>query len=618
LLALALLGLAARGVGHATLVQAAPAAQAPTQPPSAREGHAIYQENCAACHGVRGAGDGPTAAELSNPATAFADPQIGRQAIPSTWFQVTKEGRMSLFMPPWKNRLTDEQIWDVVATALTLHTSSDELARGQTVWAAQCADCHGDLGVGDGPQAVASGWQMPSFADLAYTSERSLNDWFQAISQGQGNMPALGGQLAEDDIWAAVAYARTFSYQPLTAVAMPTGDGRVSGVVSNGTPGGDSVAGLTVTLRPFQDFEALPTQEVTVAADGAFSFAELPTAADFSYLLTATYKDVDFSSDLITFEDGLEQAATLAVYEAGTTPGDIRVDLAQWFVDYQDGALLVGELYRLTHDSDSVYTGGAEVAPGKRTVLQFDLPDGYTSLAVDGGVLGDRFVLTPEGVVDTQPLPPGQSQLLLRYLLPYEGARAELAHAVRYPVSRFSALVNQGPTVEVEGLAQAGTQAAGDRVFDNYEAVDVAAGQPISIQLRDLARVAGASATNSQSPAVLANSPVLLYGLAAAAIAAIAAVLVFALVWPRPPAQLAPVGASPRTEGQASPAPQRRRLLQAIADLDDSYAAGEIDAASYTGQRAALKRSLVAATSQAHESAPNPGSDQPAAEAPTP
>ncbi len=62
-----------------------------------------------------GLGDGPTAAELPQGATALADPAIARLATPADWFEVVKEGRMALYMPPWKNRLSDEQIREVVA-----------------------------------------------------------------------------------------------------------------------------------------------------------------------------------------------------------------------------------------------------------------------------------------------------------------------------------------------------------------------------------------------------------------------------------------------------------------------------------------------------------------------
>lgn len=612
LLTLAAAALAFVGVSHVSLAQDEPSFPVPLQPPAAGNGQVIYQESCAPCHGLRGGGDGPTAAQLPNPATAFADPEVGRQAVPGEWFQVTKEGRMSLFMPPWKNRLSDEEIWDVVAYALTLHTSQAELARGQAVWTEQCATCHGDLGAGDGPQALAQGWPMVSLADLAYSSQHSLSDWFQVTNEGRGAMLAFGDQLSADDIWAAVTYARTFTFQPPAALTTVKGEGRIVGLVTNGTPGGDRVAGLTVTLHPFRNGEALAVQETTAGADGTFTFSELPTDPAFSYLLFATYKGVQFNSQLLRFADGAELPAALAVYEASPTPGDIRVDLAQWFIDQQQGALLVGELYRVTHDSDHVYAGGQEVAPGKRAVLQFDLPAGYTNLAADGGAIGERFIRTAEGLVDTQPLPPGQSQVLLRYFLPYRGTRAELAHAVRYPVGRFSVLANQALGATVEGLNAVGAQTVAGRTFDSYEAQNVPARQPISIQFRSLPRAAAGAA--GRSTLVWAKSPALLFSLIGVVALAVGALLVLALVRPSSPA---PSASRPRSQPQAERSAQRQRLLQAVADLDDRYVAGEIAEASYRSQRTALKRSLLAVSDPQQAAAPAAGGGQPPKKAPS-
>lgn len=592
LLILALLLLSALALATAWRVQAAPDAQAPTTPPSARNGHAIYQENCAPCHGPQGGGDGPTASQIANGVPALADPAIARAATPAEWFEITKEGRMANFMPPWKNRLTDEQIWDVVAFAFTLHTNQAELSRGEQVWGEQCAACHGPVGAGDGPQAPAV---MPSLNDPALVANTSLDGWFEVTSAGQDAMPGFADELSEEDRWAAVEYARTFSFLPMTAPRLASGEGRITGSVTNGTPGGGPVDGLTVTLRPYLNFEEQQPITVTVGADGQFVFDGLPTAQEYVYLATTSYGGIDFGSQPVRFDSGTVIDLPLPVYEKGDTAGNIAVSLAQWFVDYQDGALLVGELYRVNHDGDRVYTGGETVAPGKKAVLTFELPDNATDLVLDGGELGDRFVLVDGTLVDTQPMAPGGRQILMRYLLPYSGTRAQIKHAVPYPVAQFSVLVNdQGADVTVDGFTQTGTQSAADREFLTYTAANLPANQPVQVQLRNLAR--GVAATASSSNAVLAYRPGLLFGLAGLVGVAVVGLAVLALVLGRRSAQGAPAPAA-----AVNLAAERQRLLQAIADLDDEYQAGGLEDEAYQSQRAALKRSLLHITRQLEE-----------------
>ena len=595
--------------GRSSSALASPALQGPSQPPSARNGQAIYQESCAPCHGVSGGGDGATASQLPNGAAVLADPMLARRATPDGWFDVVKNGRMDRFMPPWKNRLSDEQIWDAVAYALTLSTSEGEIARGQAIWGENCAACHGDSGAGDGPEAIANNWQITDLSDPALSAGQSLDAWHDVTVAGRGDMPAFQDKLSEADIWAALDYARTFSFQPLAAPAVPAGTGRLLGKVTNGTPGGGSVSGLTVTLNTFEEFNPLATKETQVAADGSFEFTDLPTDPKYVYLVNTEYAGMGFGSDISGFAEGqTELQLPVSVYETSDQPGDIRANLAQWFLQPHQGGVLVGELYRITQTGDRVYIGGEQVAPGKRSVLSFDLPPEATSLVVDGGEIGDRFVLTEDGVVDTMPMAPGGRQILMRYLLPYTGTKAKLAHALSYPVDKLSVLVADGPTVQTE-LQDQGQQTVNEEQWNSFGADNLPAGEEISLRLTDLERATAAEANTPGAPAmsamVLSYNPRLLVGVAVLSLI-VAGLILAAYLLRKPPPAAEPPPSSRLLEPQSVEelTAERQQLLESIAQLDDRYAAGELDQERYQSLRAAQKRSLLLAsqrlTAQSH------------------
>ena len=200
-------------------------------------------------------GDGPSASGLPNGAAPLADPALARPASMQEWFEVTKEGRMDRMMPPWKNRLSDEEIWDAVAFAYSLHVTDTSLDQGEVVWGEQCSQCHGPQGAGDGPEAVANGWQMPDLSDLNAATAPD-EEWFQTVSDGGGNMPAFSsrcprmtaGPLCSLPVPSATSQART-----------PTpGSRRRSslGKVVNNTAGGEVPAGAVVTLHPFETLKS--------------------------------------------------------------------------------------------------------------------------------------------------------------------------------------------------------------------------------------------------------------------------------------------------------------------------------------------------------------------------
>ena len=94
------------------------------------------------------------------------------------------------------------------------------LARGEAIYAAKCAACHGSGGAGDGPDATWLGPRMGSFRDRAMVAEMSDTYWFWRVSEGSlaepyrsmgSVMPAYKDTLSVEDRWAVIAYQHTQS-----------------------------------------------------------------------------------------------------------------------------------------------------------------------------------------------------------------------------------------------------------------------------------------------------------------------------------------------------------------------------------------------------------------------
>lgn len=111
----------------------------PPQEPSAERGAELWVPNCAPCHAVAGTGDGETATSMGFKAADFTDPQWAEAMTVEDVYQVVKVGRMDKFMPGWSQRLTEQEMWDVSAYALTLADAAsavealpeDGILRGQ-------------------------------------------------------------------------------------------------------------------------------------------------------------------------------------------------------------------------------------------------------------------------------------------------------------------------------------------------------------------------------------------------------------------------------------------------------------------------------------------------------
>jgi mono/diheme cytochrome c family protein len=88
---------------------------------AAAAGKPLYGANCALCHGDTGIGDGAAGAALDPKPTDLTKDNVPRDPD-GKLFLAIKNGKMKdgrLTMPP-ANKLTDEQIWQVVAYVRTL------------------------------------------------------------------------------------------------------------------------------------------------------------------------------------------------------------------------------------------------------------------------------------------------------------------------------------------------------------------------------------------------------------------------------------------------------------------------------------------------------------------
>ena len=169
-------------------------------------GAAIYQENCAACHGEQGQGQvGP----------ALNSKELLRTAPDELLLGLIRTGVPGTVMPAWGQTfggpLTDEDVSQVVAFIRAWEPTAPEIlpvtvepdpVRGATIFAETCFVCHGENGQGTE--------RAPRLNDLA-TLKDFDDAWYRkTISNGRPaqGMPTWGTVLSPaqiDDVVALIA-----------------------------------------------------------------------------------------------------------------------------------------------------------------------------------------------------------------------------------------------------------------------------------------------------------------------------------------------------------------------------------------------------------------------------
>ncbi|NPV77545.1 MAG: c-type cytochrome [Anaerolineae bacterium] len=547
-------------------------------------GQAIYVEKCAPCHGLKGNGDGPQAAQLPNSPSALADEQIARQAIPQQWFNIVTTGNLERFMPPFAS-LSDQDRWDVVFYALSLGAPAELLETGKQIYQEQCSGCHGEQGK----------QSRTDFSDPAAWAERSLQAVENAIANGSPpEMPAFSGSLQPDEIRAAAVYLRSFSQatasgenqtafgsdEPPSSAPETRGKLAVSGRIVHAA-GKNLPPGLKVLLQVYENMQPVAEVEAKTQADGSFAFPEVERLNGQFLIVSAVYQEMQFFSDVVPVSDlpqGELVNIPVTVYDTTSDTSTLIVERAHLFLNFENpGELQVVEMLNIRNPHPVVVAAAKE----GQAVIQYKLPPGASNLQFQDGALGERYLQTADGFGDTSSIPPAPNlhQILFAYNLPYENHKTALQIALPMPVqSLLVAAPVKGVRLKSAQLTDAGQREIQGMQIQLYQASDLAANQPLELTI---------SGWPASSAGILPGSTgSLLFGAGVFVLAAaVAGIFLFRYQRSR---QSSAVAAEESLAEEEAPEP----LLDAILALEDRYQAGELSEEVFHERRAELKARL--------------------------
>ncbi|MDQ2693016.1 MAG: c-type cytochrome [Chloroflexota bacterium] len=566
----------------------------PAQAPSTENGALIFVEKCAACHGDTGLGDGEQGIQLGVTVPAFGLPEIARPASLAHWYTVVTQGNMERFMPPFVS-LSDQERWDVVAYAMTLHTSEAELEQGKALFEANCANC-----------------PVEFFTDQTRMSELSEVALARIVRQGNEEIQAFGADLTDEEVWAVAAYLRTLSFDTSPVVSAPastatsrpagtaagteqaeatsevmgasqTGAGVVRGSVENKT-GNEWPADLTVTLRgydhgadPSMGAQEVFTREARVDSEGSYVFQNVEVSANRIFVAELTYDGVDLRSDFAIVNEGDTEVSLppINLYNKTEDPSQLVVDEARIFLEYGTDSVQIFEVYTFRNPSDEIVVAKLN-ANGEIPFIK--LPEGAANIGYEPMQDSETFEQTGDGFA----IPPSEGSygMIAFGSLP-KTRELELRQDFVLPTSLVTVFVPEGVTIETARSTDLGVQAIQDFNFQIYELGAVGAGEQLALTVAGTPRDSG----SASSPGQAGSNQNLLIGAGALGVA-----LVLAGAWmylrDRNRAE------DEAGDGEADEFKSSEEVIDAIIALDDLHRVRKISDDAYQKRRAELKEIL--------------------------
>ncbi|WP_076593908.1 FTR1 family protein [Herminiimonas arsenitoxidans] len=117
----------------AQVLQAYPVPLSPSKAPDLARGSALYQANCASCHGAKGHGDGPLAAQLNPPPIALSGHDRAKERSVFSLQQIISHGVAGTSMPSFA-QLSEDDRWAIAFFASTLAYSDADRQAGKAAW----------------------------------------------------------------------------------------------------------------------------------------------------------------------------------------------------------------------------------------------------------------------------------------------------------------------------------------------------------------------------------------------------------------------------------------------------------------------------------------------------
>jgi mono/diheme cytochrome c family protein len=567
----------------------------PSEKPDLLQGAQIFAENCTRCHGETGEGDGQIvlSGQIAEPPPDFTNPATAQEQTLNEWFGVITNGRLDKLMPPWGDSLNEQERWAVAFYTYTMGYQLNQIASGQVVWEANCVECHGTTGAGDGSRASELDISLPDFTQPTTLVGRTDRSLFDITTEGKGEvMPAFVDKLDESQRWQVISYVRTLSLVNAqvigqivpSPVATPEVEiaaahavpGIISGRVNNGTEGGAIISELSVTLHIVDSQFNQETQSTTVGSDGTFTFTDIPIQSEFAYLVTTSYQDHTFGSTMVrgdTSKSVLELPIT--VYDMTDDSSVITVsDIAIQMSSVAD-ILQITQIMNFRNTSDRFYSQNNPVDDARFGSVTIPLPPGAQVQGTANEL--QRYIRSEDGsaLIDTRPVYPGEDHIVhLTYTLPFDGS-ADIEMPLNYSFDGSIQILLESDRLSITSpqLTSLSPQTMGETTFQSY-------GANLSLPAGSVLGYSVSQSASSTTEGVFSNN-LLAYafiGIGSLAILG-AAVLYF---YERRFSQ------SKTTDQQVIDV-----IIEQIAELDDLHQKKQINPNAYQEQRKRLKNRLA-------------------------
>lgn len=539
----------------------------PEKNPNIENGKIIFQEKCAPCHGESGLGDGEQGKQLPVSVIPIGLPEIANQAAPAKWYTTVTQGNIERFMPPFAS-LSEQEKWDVVTYAFTLHTTPEQIELGKNLFETNCANCESQ------------------FTNLETMSSISDADLMKQIKDSFGN------NFSDAELSATASYIRTLTFASESAPIVestPSAEStpavsdqvevneeakNIKGQIENRS-GESFPKDFTILLRGFQhgaDPNAGPeeflSEEISLDANGNYGFAG-EIAEGQIYFVQFDLNGLNYQTAISVVPADVTELIlpTLILYETSEDFSNLQIESLEIFFDLaNEETAQIFSVYTVKNTSDKTIIIKLE----NESIPFIAFPNGATSLGFEATQDSEIFIPTEDGFA----IPPSEKAYgLIAFASIPNDKKIQISQPAILDIASATLLLPEGVNADGETLLDNGIQPIQNTNFHIYTASGFAKNTSLEFTL------SGKPKGTTQNANLLENQNFLV------GIGALGVALIFAGVWMYLKDKNEPDVEDDEIDDSES-------IMDAIIALDDLHKDGKISESAYRKRREELKSKL--------------------------
>lgn len=320
---------------------------------------------------------------------------------------------------------------------------------------------------------------------------------------------------------------------------------------------------LPVVLEVHDGQQIVHQREGVTDADGVVRWPDIPETKGLNARLLATYDGAEYTSMVVALENGTGniQLTVLPVAHEGRP---LHLDTLHLIVQADEpGFLRVLQFMTISNAGEAAFAGGPRLADGRPAGIVIPLPAAASNVrpapfpTVEDALDPEQAQFDSDRVLDARAVPADGRKVAVTYELSLTGGDADVSLVLPYPTQSVSLLLGgelaEDLTLTSDLLRSEPAELIGDQQYELWVAETLQPGTELTF-------------TIAPSGLTLTPGQIGLFGAGAGLLLAVAGSV---------------LGGGSR-EYRAG---QRQSVIVAVAALDDSHEAGEIDDSKYFRRR---------------------------------